>query len=49
MRCDKFKCVYLDDGECEPMGTEYIGDMCENFGECSGCQDQDHDKCDGFK
>lgn len=47
MKCDKFKCVYLDGEECEAIGTECIGDMCESFGECVTCQDQDHDECDG--
>ena len=49
MRCDKFKCIYECDGECEAMGTECIGDMCENFGECISCQEQDLEECDGLK
>lgn len=49
MKCDKFQCVYLDNGECTEQGGECIGDMCENFGECSGCQEQDHEECDGLK
>lgn len=36
--CD-FECSYLDDcGECEPMQSECIGDMCENYGDCGNCQ-----------
>ena len=49
MKCDKFKCVYEIDGECDQMGVECIGDICENFGECTGCQEQDKDECDGLK
>lgn len=49
MRCDKFKCVYDVDGECEAEGGECIGDMCECFGECTDCQEQDNEECDGFK
>ena len=33
MKCDKFKCVYEIDGQCEADGGECIGDMCEYFGE----------------
>ncbi|MFW5652078.1 hypothetical protein [Acetivibrio ethanolgignens] len=47
MACNKFKCVYEIDGECEPMCVECTGDMCECFGECSGCKQQDWDECDG--
>lgn len=33
-----FECKYLDDsGECEPMGSECIGDMCENWKDCASC------------
>lgn len=49
MQCDKFKCVYLDEGECEAMGMECIGDMCESFGECVICQEQDQEECGGLK
>lgn len=49
MRCDKFKCVYDVDGECEAEGGECIGDMCECFGECNSCQDRDREECDGLK
>lgn len=48
MKCNKFKCVYECDGECEPMGGECIGDMCENFVDCSGCQEKDREECDGL-
>lgn len=48
MQCNKHKCIYLDEGECEELGTECIGDMCENFGECISCQDQDRKECDGL-
>ena len=48
-KCDKFKCVYDVDGECEAEGGECIGDMCECFGECTDCQEQDNEECDGFK
>ena len=49
MQCNKFKCVYDCDGECDQQGGECIGDMCEIFGECISCQDQDREECDGFK
>lgn len=49
MRCDKFKCIYDVDGECEAEGGECIGGMCECFGECSSCQDRDREECDGLK
>lgn len=36
--CD-FECKYLDDsGECEPMGGECIGDLCDSWEECAACQ-----------
>ncbi len=41
MKCDKFKCIYECDGECEADGGECIGDMCKNFGECCNCQGQE--------
>ena len=49
MQCDKFKCVYDCEGECDQQDGECIGDMCENFGECISCQDQDREECDGLK
>ncbi len=49
MQCDKFKCVFECDGECEPLNGECIGDMCENYGECSDCQMLDREGCDGLK
>ena len=49
MQCDKHKCIYEVDGECEEQGGECIGDMCENFGECVTCQEQEHEECDGLK
>lgn len=51
MLCNEFKCVHevdnvcqvdIDDGEC-------IGDMCENWGECISCRQQDKEECDGLK
>ncbi len=48
MRCDKFKCIYEGDGECGSMGGECIGDMRENFGDCTGCQQLDQDECEGL-
>ena len=44
MKCDKFRCVYEIDGECEA-----VGDLCENFGECITCQQQNRKECDGLK
>lgn len=36
---DRFQCVYLDENaECEAMGSECIGDMCENWKDCLNCQ-----------
>ena len=49
MKCEKFRCVFEIDGQCEADGGECIGDMCECFGECTGCQEQDKDECDGLK
>ena len=49
MKCDKYKCIYVVDGECEADGGECIGDMCENFGECATCQELDREECDGLK
>lgn len=40
MLCNNFECVYLDNGECEPMSSECIDDLCENWGECLSCQKQ---------
>lgn len=49
MQCNKFSCVYEVNGECEADGGECIGDMCENFGDCSSCQQLDNEECDGLK
>lgn len=49
MLCDEFQCVYLAERECELVGGKYIGDMCENWGECINCQEQDKDDCEGLK
>ena len=49
MKCDKFKCVYDVDGECDQDGGECIGDMCECFGECTDCKQLDLDECDSLK
>ena len=49
MQCNKFKCIYECDGECEADGGECVGDLCENYGECITCQAQDQDECDGLK
>ena len=49
MQCKDFRCVYEADGECEQMGGECIGDLCENFRECSSCQDQERDECNRLK
>lgn len=49
MQCKAFSCVYEIDGECDQIGGECIGDMCENFGECISCQDQDREECDGIQ
>lgn len=36
---DKFECVYLGEcGECEAMGSECIGDLCESWKVCQNCQ-----------
>lgn len=49
MLCNKFMCVYLENRECEPVGGECIGDMCENWGECINCQQLDQEECEGLK
>lgn len=49
MLCNEFNCVYQVDGECEQLGTECIGDMCEEYGQCSGCQQLDREECEGIK
>lgn len=38
MSCNNFKCVNLVGGECEELGGDCIGDLCENWGECLNCQ-----------
>lgn len=36
-KCD-FECKYLDDsGECEPMQSGCIGNVCENWKTCAAC------------
>ena len=45
MKCEKFRCVYEIDGECEADGGGCIGDMCESFGDCTTCQDQNREEC----
>lgn len=49
MLCNEFKCVYLADVECEPIGGECIGDMCGEYGQCSGCQQLTMEECEGLK
>ena len=49
MKCEKFRCVFEIDGQCEADGGECIGDMCECFGECTDCQDRDQEECDGIR
>ena len=49
MSCDKFRCVYECDRECDQMGGECIGDLCEDFGECAACQKLDLEGCDGLQ
>lgn len=44
-KCEKFKCIYLDEGECEAQGGECIADLCECFSECISCQDMDLPEC----
>ncbi|MEI1255999.1 hypothetical protein V8Q34_14770 [Blautia sp. JLR.GB0024] len=49
MLCGEFKCVYLVDGECEPVGGSCITDLCENWGECINCQQEANKDCDGMQ
>lgn len=49
MLYNKFMCVYLEDEECEPIGGECIGDMCENWGECINFRQFDGEECEGLK
>lgn len=36
-KCD-FECNYLDEmGECEAIGADCIGDLCENWKCCRNC------------
>lgn len=36
-KCD-FECSFIDDqGECEQMQGECIGDACENWKQCKSC------------
>lgn len=40
-----FRCVFIDAaGECDEMGSECIGDMCENWEDCEACL-TDRDEC----
>lgn len=46
-KCD-FDCKYIDDsGECETVGTECIGDMCECWKCCQSCTRVE--ECDNVK
>lgn len=49
MLCGEFKCVFLVDGECEPVDGGCIGEMCTNWGECINCQQQADEDCDGMR
>ena len=49
MKCDKFKCVYEIDGQCEAAGGECVGDRCECLAECTDCQQLELEECDGLK
>ena len=34
-----FSCCYLDEfGECEEIGGECVGDMCERWNDCGACE-----------
>jgi len=37
--CGKFNCNLLNNGECEELGEECIGDLCEQYGTCGSCVD----------
>lgn len=46
MRCRYWECNKLDpDNECEEIGGECLGDMCEQFLECQSCTRQDGEDC----
>ena len=47
MQCKGFSCVYDDEGECEAMDSECIGNLCENFQDCHTCQQLKQEACEG--
>ena len=51
MLCSGFRCVNLVDDICQVDIDDNgcIGDLCENWGECINCQQQDDEKCDGIR
>ena len=44
MACNKFKCVYGTEEECEPIDGECIGDLCECWKDCRVCKNQNRCK-----
>lgn len=49
MPCNEFECVFEIEGICEADTGDCIGDLCENWGECSNCQQQADVDCDGLR
>ncbi len=44
--CKDFECKYISEsGDCEPLASECIGDMCEGFQDCHSCTKQDAEEC----
>lgn len=46
MSCKFWRCLKLDDDRiCEDLDTECIGDLCDEYKQCSTCNKQDIDDC----
>lgn len=46
MSCKFWRCLKLDDDMiCEDLDTECIGDLCDEYKQCSTCNKQDEEDC----
>lgn len=49
MLCSEFICARNTSGICAVDRGDCIGTLCEDWGECINCQEQDKDDCEGLK
>lgn len=49
MLCGEFKCVQNTSGICAVDEGDCMGTLCEDWGECINCHEQDMEECEGLK